>query len=401
MSCRANLILLFLTCVLVLTGLGNPGPALARSNSSNEILFIFNHGSSTNVLTEVFNKNFGHDCYWLLNSRPHWVRHLDGKIIGGLRVRVETPCTGTVLGTSHDEDGCGGEIWVCKRIELILQTIEDAKKRGYPPERIFVGGHSAGGWASLLIKRWHPGLFNGVIVTAPAFEGKRSSRQCRHPICDVKPENGKKKDEVGKTWKNEMRRQHDTHLAMNAGQPPDLRALVMSFPCDPFGWNSELPFAGNDSVTSLTFPEDLSAKLQCAQAGKTQRYSPGGRKTVRCDEPEKTVPRDPGKPAVCGSGQSGDRSYAQVLNCPEHLAHLCALNQHTEVHRQLKFSDYMLSEDVVKAFIETHLDLELSRGAAPNGLPCDFIDQAKLCRRNDGGKQSSTKPGSGSNQSLP
>jgi hypothetical protein len=343
-----------------------PNTSLARPNIDDEILFIFNHGSSN---------KFGLDCYWLFNSRPMWVKQLDGSLIDGFRVRVETPCTGFETGTQPDDHGCGGELWVCRRTNKILKEIKKARERGYPPQRIFVGGHSAGGWAALLIKRWNPGLFNGVIVTAPAFEGKRRSRLCLNPVCDLK--NG---DELGKAWKNRLRAQHDNYFVMAAKQGPDLRALVVSFPCDPFGWNSELPFASNRSVKKLTFPELLSGKIECAQKSARPRYRHDKSKSMRCEEPKTGKHENLRAGPLCGSSNEADGTYAKVLNCPENLKHLCSLNQHTKVHRHPDFNDYLASRGIVQGFIKARLsDWRPSSSAAVSGTPCDFVDYNFYC----------------------
>ncbi|MGE4010804.1 MAG: alpha/beta hydrolase, partial [Alphaproteobacteria bacterium] len=70
-----------------------------------------------------------------------------------------------------------GEPKVQKRAKDIEALIVDALAQGVPPEQIFVAGHSAGAWASLLVARRGQVKIGGYILFAPAFAGHYSARQ--------------------------------------------------------------------------------------------------------------------------------------------------------------------------------------------------------------------------------
>ena len=331
----------------------------------NEILFIFNHGSSA---AEYF------DCYLpLIQPPPGWVRKMAGSRVGHMKIRVETPCTGWVSGNFPTRRGCGA-LTVCRRANRIVKAIRKARERGYPAKHIFVGGHSAGGWASLLIKKWNPGLFNGVIATATAFLGKRRSRLCSNKGCQRGSRN-----QIDRYWKSKMRKKHNIRLGLDAGKPAQLRALITAFQCDPFGWPDEYPFpVGSSGSTNLgVFPPQLWNGKNAPCARSQPRKHANGCKTRRCvsfkDIPEKKGP-------LCGSGKEGGSFYGQMLNCPKGFEKLCKLNQHTQVHNSTEFEDYLFTERKVLDFIKTsirHWPGTIDR--ADYESPCGFITYPEGC----------------------
>jgi hypothetical protein len=62
------------------------------------------------------------------------------------------------------------------RTEDLIELLKQLKDHGADPEKIFLIGHSAGAWSTLLAKAKNPNLANGVIAIAPAFAGKQMFR---------------------------------------------------------------------------------------------------------------------------------------------------------------------------------------------------------------------------------
>lgn len=351
------------------------GSDVAFAAKRDEILIIFNHGSS---------KSDGRDCYSSpYNRRPMWLNDIDNKMISGLKVTVITPCTGYESGRFPTRNGCGS-IWVCQRAEKIVDKIKEAIAEGYQPKNIFVGGQSAGGWASLLIKRWNPGLFNGVIATAPAFNGRRRSRLCSEPGCKIeahwKPT--KISREIERLWKSKMRRQHDKRLGLGSRNPPVLRALVFAFQCDPFGHPSEYPFSGNRSVKQQIFPREFAniKDIECAVSDTRYRHyqsrkKPGTQRCLPIKEPMKS------NKLRCGPGVEA-RFYGQIRNCPPELSEICGTYQHAGVQRGRAFRDYVVSSGIVEHFIAAHLKNWKPVRLDPEGdSPCSFIKYPAICQQ--------------------
>jgi pimeloyl-ACP methyl ester carboxylesterase len=77
------------------------------------------------------------------------------------------------LCSAATDDGVEGS-YTYKRADEILAAVAAQRARGVPARRIFLLGHSAGGWSSLMAARKDPSGFNAVIAFAPAFAGVRN-----------------------------------------------------------------------------------------------------------------------------------------------------------------------------------------------------------------------------------
>jgi len=131
------------------------------------LLIIYNHGSQPE-----FDRDYCVPNGW---TTPGVIRSLSGHLINGYQVRVFGLCSNGGIG-SYNHRVRSGEPKVMKRVRKIEETVREFQAQGVAPERIFLAGHSAGGWASLLVKQRGEVALNGVIAFAPAFAGPRATR---------------------------------------------------------------------------------------------------------------------------------------------------------------------------------------------------------------------------------
>jgi pimeloyl-ACP methyl ester carboxylesterase len=76
------------------------------------------------------------------------------------------------LCSAATDDGIDGS-YTYKRADEILAAVGDLRAKGVPARRIFLLGHSAGGWSSLMAARKDTSGFNAIVAFAPAFAGPR------------------------------------------------------------------------------------------------------------------------------------------------------------------------------------------------------------------------------------
>lgn len=195
---------------------------------SERILIVYNHGSDgTDSRAQC--KPFG---------RPLWIRSLDGTFVASRWVEVVYPCT--PVAERYSEAGGWKRLSVLERADRISARVEKHVAEGYVRRNIFLAGQSAGGWASLLLKRHNPGQFNAAIVTAPAFNGQRVERLCAARDC-LGPGD----------FSAQMRISHEAFL-----EPlkTSSRVFAVVFHGGKFGWPSEygfLKFDGNNAYIFL------------------------------------------------------------------------------------------------------------------------------------------------------
>jgi pimeloyl-ACP methyl ester carboxylesterase len=119
--------------------------------------------------------------------------------------------------------------WIYRRADELAVVIDELQKAGVSAEDIFLAGHSAGGWISLMAAREFGEKFNSVIAYAPAMAGRRSEKE-RYPI-----------------WRQEIRpRQIEDML-----QADHIRALLFAYEDDPFERPQDLVFLTD------AYPESL------------------------------------------------------------------------------------------------------------------------------------------------
>ena len=153
-----------------------PAPALSGddplrlADPAATAVVIYNHGSRSENRADL--------CEPLAttgNTTPSVVRSLAGDTLAGRRLAVFAFCTDTKTG-SFRKSGRGGTPKLAGRRNDIMQLVDAFQAAGQPPELLFLMGHSAGGFASLLVESASPETQNAVIAFAPAFAGRRSGR---------------------------------------------------------------------------------------------------------------------------------------------------------------------------------------------------------------------------------
>jgi hypothetical protein len=258
---------------------------------------------------------------------------------------------------------------------MIQEVVSNCVARGYRSSNIFLAGHSTGAWASLLVERANPSLVNGVIATAPAFDGKREERFCETPECrdrDVRD-------------RGLMRLQHDRWLAGDPSARPQLDALVLGFYCDPFGYPDEFPFRDNPGVDFEVFPHGIDnppvSGRECVGDNAATRFrviGDGGetQPAVVCSKipsGRRQTPAAPGEPVQC--------SDKRVAYCDAETAPLCDLKQHKSAHASKAVEIWFTPQ--AKNFIVERLAAgnEIAQPEAGLVDPCGFVEYPASCGR--------------------
>lgn len=354
----------------------------AGATPAQDVLVVYNHGSSS-----------GFDCRV---RAPRWLRAIAAKAPRDLNVRLVVECTDRVArpGSSSTHGGCGARR-ICERVTELKNRIERDWHYQYQPRQIFLAGKSAGAWVSLLLKRRHPELFNGVIAVAPAFGGRRRARLCRdrtgmdggNAITACR-ESGRA-SERRRFWRGWMRYQHDVWLGLGQTPGPRLDALVIAFHCDTYGWPTELPFGENPTVRTHMFPPLQSAVESCAIPSKRWRYageadgSLAATESIRCKfETGDRCALQASAPTchVCSSSLKGSKYAAKILGCPPGLDDLCQRDPHSRLSSTREFEGWLRDTVDVYAFIRGRLATWKDRPVPDDDAGvCDFIPVTRAC----------------------
>lgn len=151
---------------VVPSAVGLAPDAFAYPDADQRVLLIYNHGSRADHVPDRCEPNG--------LTTPKMVKGLSGRKVGGLQILVYGLCT-NVVGRWQGVDQPEG-IKLMRRVEKIEQTVQEFLDAGVPAANIFLVGHSAGGWASLLVVRRGRVPVNAAIAFAPAFAGRKSRR---------------------------------------------------------------------------------------------------------------------------------------------------------------------------------------------------------------------------------
>jgi hypothetical protein len=180
---------------------------------------------------------------------PNVVHDLDGTAIAGERVWVDGFCPPTRIGPIDPRTGQRTNR-LDPRVREIAARAAAYAAMGVPAGRIFLAGHSLGGWASLVIEDRQPDLIAGVIAFAPAAFG----------IAATRPENVAA-----------YRRQRYAELTAAR----QLRALVFGFAGDAFETADDLhPLAAIAGVDFVAIPQPGPDGRRCVLASHARLRDP-------------------------------------------------------------------------------------------------------------------------------
>jgi len=218
---------------------GTPERSIAYPEPDKKILLIYNHGS-----TQEYRRD---QCRPNGSTTPGVVKELSGKKVLGLDVVVYGFCTPAKTG-GYEQRSRAGEPKIMRRVENIEEAVRGFQNSGVPAEHIFLAGHSAGGWASLLVARRHNVRINAVIAFAPAFAGRKSGRS--------------------PGWQA----LHDSHVQFMA-EAREMNALVYAFDSDAFNSPEDLAFLNG-------IPGIRLVRLGAQEIDGIKCDSPDGHQTV-------------------------------------------------------------------------------------------------------------------------
>jgi len=136
-------------------------PEAPSVDPAKSVILIFNHGT-------------------LRPQRRHQCN--EGKDVPAVLREIADANGWTIhyLCSAATDEGVAGS-YTYKRADEILDAVTSYRARGIPAQRIFLLGHSAGGWASLMAARKDHSGFNAIVAFAPAFAGPRHE-ESQHPM---------------------------------------------------------------------------------------------------------------------------------------------------------------------------------------------------------------------------
>ncbi len=199
------------TSQFVHSGAGVSNNPLAIADPRHKILLIYNHGSLSELRTDPC---FPNQPY-MPGGMPRVVRDLAGATIKGRKVVVYALCS-RLHGVKKIFD-TRNNLKIRYRVREIREAVRRFLALGMPSAQIFLVGHSAGGWASLMVESENPRLVNGVIAFSPAFAGVKATRNRQW-------------------WKFRKLLEEELKAARR------IDALVFAFPGDPYNSPEELAF---------------------------------------------------------------------------------------------------------------------------------------------------------------
>jgi len=183
------------------------GPPPLPADPAQAVVLIFNHGTYRPQRRHICDQD---------RDVPAVVRE----------IAEANAWTVHYLCSAATDDGVDGS-YTYKRAEEILAAAAGYRRRGVPAQRIFLLGHSAGGWSSLMAARKDHSGFNAIVAFAPAFAGPRHE-EVQYP-----------------KWRRELAPQQVAYLR----QAPRIEALVFAYSDDDFDRPSDI--APLESVPGL------------------------------------------------------------------------------------------------------------------------------------------------------
>lgn len=177
-----------------------PGLPPVEGDPANAVILIFNHGTRR--------PQYPHEC-----DRRQDVPDVVARLDRERDWQVVYLC-------SRATDGGQAGSYTFKRAQEIRRAVLHYRGQGVPRRRIFLLGHSAGGWSSLIAARQFNDEFNAVIAFAPAFAGPRHE------------------ESLYPWWRRRIRPQQVAFLT----QARRIDALVFAYPNDQYNRPRDLRF---------------------------------------------------------------------------------------------------------------------------------------------------------------
>lgn len=182
-------------------------PPIAIADPKGKVVVVYSHGTRRPQHVE--------DCSKSSNRVPRSLMEgLGARRDGGALIYYL--CSGASERTTRTTAG----EYIYKRMAEVERTLDQLAAAGVDPKRIFLAGHSAGGWTSLMMGRTAAKKFNAVIAFAPAFAGPRNETE-QYP------------------WWRKVARPKQIEEML---KPPRLEALVFAYEEDPFNRPEDLAF---------------------------------------------------------------------------------------------------------------------------------------------------------------
>ncbi len=138
-------------------------PAISIEHPEDTVVIVYSHGT--------FRPQRYEDCSKRWNQVPSSILELQDK-----NTRIYYLCSRATEPGSTKHVGQ----YIFKRVSEVENVLDELRGLGVPASNMFLAGHSAGGWTSLMSSKIIGDKFNASIVFAPAFAGKRSETS-RYP----------------------------------------------------------------------------------------------------------------------------------------------------------------------------------------------------------------------------
>ena len=213
------------------------------SEPRDKIVIVYNHGTTRPQQIE--------NCDTSPNRVPRSL----------LAIQSEKVLIYYLCSTAFEKSSTWGSAgqFIYARLKEVETTLDELIALGVSPKNIFLAGHSAGGWTSLMALSRFGKKFNGAIVFAPAFAGRRSE-QSQYPW-----------------WYQEARPKQIREML----EAPEIRALIFAYHDDPFERPEDLKFLTDRyprTVRMIAYACDipnrhLVALNDCREAAATDAIS--------------------------------------------------------------------------------------------------------------------------------
>jgi pimeloyl-ACP methyl ester carboxylesterase len=203
-----------LTVLLAFAVFATWSQSTAQTVGDGRAVIIYSHGTTRPQKVE--------DCNAPYNRVPPSLTVLETTGVA----RIIFLCSSAIDGPKQGS-------YIYKRADEIGKQVDALRAAGVPSHRIFLAGHSAGAWSSLMFMRSHADKVNAAILFAPACCGRRSEID-KYPV-----------------WLRQIQPAQIAQIV--AGQA--INALVFAYSDDAFNRPADLAFltkAFPRSVTMVT-----------------------------------------------------------------------------------------------------------------------------------------------------